>query len=202
MIMRKYRWYYLLGMWLALIPLLTSCVAEFINPIPPPKNLKPDPALLSEWKMTEGESIMRMYIYPRQSGWIDIICIETDSTHKFRLDVYEGYCTHIKQDKFLCLREREARAYEKGDKEEPSGYFIGHYKITEDGMFSFSLFDVEKMKAMVQKGELKGTITSWGKVIVTSNARELMALISKKGTDRFINPTDKSGTFIFSRPKK
>ena len=185
----------------ALMLFITSCVAEFLNPIPPLKNLQPDSTLLGEWEMTEGNSIMRMYIYPRPSGWIDIICIETDSTHKIRLDVYEGYSTHIKQDKFLCLREREADAYKKEDKEDQLGYFIGHYKIAENGMFSFSLFDAEKIKDMVQKGELKGTINSW-KTIVTSKANELVTLISQKGMDSFINSTDKDGTFTFSRPKK
>ena len=200
--MKKNRIYYLLGMWVALIPLLTSCVAEFINPIPPPKDFKADPNLLGEWEMTEGQSMMRMYIYPRPSGWIDIICVETDSKNKIKLEVYEGYSTQIKQDRFLCLREREAHAYNKEDKEDRLGYFICHYKISENDLFSFSLFDVEKIRAMVQKGELEGTITSLGKVIVTSKANALVALISKKGIDCFINPIDKEGTFTFSRPKK
>jgi hypothetical protein len=69
-------------------------------------------------------------------------------------------------------------------------------------MFSFSLFDVEKIKTMVRQGELKGTITSGEKVVVTSKANELIALISKKGIDGFINSMDPGKTFIFSRPKK
>jgi hypothetical protein len=200
--MKKNRIYYLLGMWVALIPLLTSCVAEFINPIPPPKDFKADPNLLGEWEMTEGQSMVRMYIYPRPSGWIDIICIETDSKNKIKLDVYEGYSTQIEQDRFLCLREREAHAYNQEDKEGQLGYFICHYKISENDLLSFSLFDVDKITAMVRKGELDGTIGSWGKVTVTSKANVLVALISKKGVDSFISPTDKEGTFTFSRPKK
>jgi hypothetical protein len=200
--MKKNRIYYLLGMWVALIPLLTSCVAEFINPIPPPKDFKADPDLLGEWEMTEGQSMMKMYIYPRPSGWIDIICVEMDSKNKIKLDVYEGYSTQIKQDRFLCLREREAHAYNQEDKEDRLGYFICYYKISENDLFSFSLFDVEKIREMVQKGELEGTIGSWGKVIVTSKANALVALISKKGVDCFINPKNKEGTFTFSRPKK
>ena len=100
------------------------------------------------------------------------------------------------------MRERESRAYKIEDKEDPSGYFIGRYKISEEGMLSFNLFDAEKIKAMVHKGELKGTITSGEKVIVTSTAKELISLISTQGIDRFINTTDKEGTFTFSRPKK
>ena len=69
-------------------------------------------------------------------------------------------------------------------------------------MLSFNLFDAEKIKAMVHKGELKGTITSGEKVIVTSKANELISLISTKGIDRFINSSDKGKTFTFSRPKK
>jgi hypothetical protein len=200
--MKKYARIGLVAIECALILLVTSCVAEFLNPIPPPKNLKPDSALLGEWEMTEGESIMRMYIYPRPSGWIDIICIETGPNNKVRLDVYEGYSTRIKQERFLCLREREIHAKKKEDKKDQLGYFIGHYKITENDMFSFSLFDVEKIKTMVRQGELKGAITSGEKVVVTSKANELIALISKKGIDGFINSMDPSKTFIFSRPKK
>jgi hypothetical protein len=143
-----------------------------------------------------------MYIYPRPSGWIDIICIETDSKNKIKLEIYEGYSTQIEQDRFLCLREREARAYNKEDKGDQLGYFICHYKISENGLFSFSLFDVDKITAMVRKGDLEGTVTSFGKVIVTSQANALVALISKKGVNHFISPTDKEGTFTFSRPKK
>jgi len=192
----------LLAIGCGLVLLITSCVAEFLNPIPPAKNLKPDSFLLGEWEMTDGKSMMRMYIYPRQSGWIDIICIETNGTDKIRLDVYEGYTATIKQERFLCLREREPHVYKKEDKENRSGYFIGRYKITEQGLFSFSLFDVEKIRAMVLDGELKGIITSGGKVTVTSKANELISLISKKGIDPFINSADPGGTFTFSRPKK
>ena len=200
--MKKYAWISLFAIECALILLVTSCVAEFLNPIPPPKNLKPDSDLLGEWEMTERESMMRIYIYPRPSGWIDIICIETGPNHKVRLDVYEGYSTRIKQERFLCLREREIHAKKKEDKKDQFGYFIGHYKISENDMFSFSLFDVEKIKTMVRQGELKGTITSGEKVVVTSKANELIALISKKGIDGFINSMDPGKTFIFSRPKK
>ncbi len=181
--------------------LVTSCVAEFLNPIPPPRNLKADPGLLGEWQTTEGKSKMRISIYPRRSGWIDIVCIETNGTDKIKLDVYEGYSATVKQDRFLCLRERELRAYTKEDQDRPS-YYIGRYKISEEGMLSFSLFDAEKIKAMVRKGELKGTITTGEKVIVTSKADELVSLISTKGIDSFINAATKDGTFTFSRPKK
>ena len=200
--MRKHAGMGLLATGCGMILLITSCVAEFLNPIPPPKDLKPDSTLLGEWEMTEGKSTMRVYIYPRRTGWIDIICIETDGTDRIKLDVYEGYSAAVKQDRFLCLREREPRAYKKEDKEDRSGYFIGRYKISEEGMLSFNLFDAEKIKAMVHKGELKGTITSGEKDIVTSKANELISLISTKGIDRFINSSDKGKTFTFSRPKK
>ncbi len=185
-----------------MILLVISCVAEFLSPIPPPRDLRPDSSLLGEWKTTEGKSTMRISIYPRRSGWIDIICIETNGTEKIKLDVYEGYSTTIKQDRFICLREREPRAYKKEDKEDQSGYYIGRYKISEEGVLSFNLFDAEKIKAMVRKGELKGTIALGEKVIVTSKANELTSLISTKGTDSFINAAEKDGTFTFSRPKK
>jgi hypothetical protein len=200
--MKKYARVGLFAIECTLILLVTSCVAEFLNPIPPPKNLKPDSALLGEWEMRERESMMRVYIYPRPSGWIDVICIETGPNNKVRLDVYEGYSTRIKQERFLCLREREIHAKKKEDKKDQFGYFIGHYKIAENDMFSFSLFDVEKIKTMVRQRELKGTITSGEKVVVTSKANELIALISKKGIDGFINSVDPGKTFIFSRPKK
>ncbi len=199
---RRYAGISLRAIGCGMILLITSCVAEFLNPIPPSKDLRPDSALLGEWETIEGKSTMRISIYPRRSGWIDIICIETNGIDKVRLDVYEGYSTTIKQDRFLCLREREARAYQKDDQEDQSGYYIGRYKISEEGVLSFNLFDAEKIKTMVRKGELKGKIASGEKVIVTTKANELVSLISTKGIDSFINAASKDGTFTFSRPKK
>ncbi|MDO9351291.1 MAG: hypothetical protein Q7U55_08635, partial [Deltaproteobacteria bacterium] len=66
---RKFRCVRLLALWFGLIPFLTACVAEFINPIPPPKASEPDPALLGEWEMTEKDEKVKLYIYPRKSGW-------------------------------------------------------------------------------------------------------------------------------------
>jgi hypothetical protein len=198
--MRKYRWYYLLGMWFALIPLLTSCVAEFVNPIPPPKNLKPDPALLGEWEIAEGDEKVRLYIYPRLSGWMDIILLEMGSDHKINLEVYEGYSTQINQDKFLCLMVRETDLEKKEDKKEPSGYHIIHYKISDEGAFSFRMFDVEKVKEMVRKGELKGTITL-GRTLVTSKANELVRQIQEKGAEAFIDTREDIKKSTFVRPK-
>ena len=63
--MRKYGGMGLLATGCGMILLITSCVAEFLNPIPPPKDLKPDSTLLGEWEMTEGKSSMRVYVYPR-----------------------------------------------------------------------------------------------------------------------------------------
>jgi len=125
---------------------------------------------------------------------------ETDGTDKIKLDVYEGYSA-AKQDSFLCLREREPRADKKEDKEDRPGYFIGRYKISEEDMLPFNLFDAEKIRTMVHKGELKGTITSGEKVIVTSKANELISLISTKGIDRFINPSDKGKPSLFQDRK-
>ena len=195
---RKFRCVRLLALWFGLIPLLTSCVAEFINPIPPPKSSEPDPALLGEWEMTEKDEKVKLYIYPRRSGWIDIISVEIDSKNKIKLDIYEGYTTQIKQGKFLCLKEREMII--KKEETEESGYYIVPYKISDDGRFSFRIFDVDRINDMIRKGELKGNITRW-KTIVTSGADELVSLILKKGVDSFIEPKQDQG-FTFSRPKK
>jgi hypothetical protein len=174
-------------------------VAEFINPIPPPKSSEPDPALLGEWEMTEKDEKVTLYIYPRRSGWIDIISVEIDSKNKIKLDIYEGYTTQIKQEKFLCLKEREM-IVKKEDAEE-SGYYIVPYKISDGGCFSFRIFDVDRINDMIRKGELKGNITRW-KTIVTSGADELVALISTKGVDSFIDTTQDISKSTFSRPKK
>jgi hypothetical protein len=122
-----------------------------------------------------------------------------DSKNKIKLDIYEGYTTQIKQEKFLCLKEREMIA-KKEDAEE-SGYYIVPYKISDDGRFSFCIFDVGRINIMIRKGELKGNITRW-KTSVTSGADELVALISAKGVDSFIDTTQDISKPTFSRPKK
>jgi uncharacterized protein (DUF927 family) len=87
----------------------------------------------------------------------------------------------------------------KGEGEE-SGYYIVPYKISDDGRFSFRIFDVDRINDMIRKGELKGNIIRW-KTRVTSGADELVALISTKGVDSFIEPKQDQG-FTFSRPKR
>ncbi|MBM4349938.1 MAG: hypothetical protein FJ106_08640 [Deltaproteobacteria bacterium] len=195
----KCHFFRLLALWFGLIPLLTSCVAEFVNPIPPPKSSEPDQAILGEWEMAEKDEKMRLYIYPRRSGWIDIISVEIDSKNKIKLDIYEGYTTQIQQEKFLCLKEREM-VVKKGEGEE-SGYYIVPYKISDDGRFSFKIFDVDRVNDMIRKGELKGNIIRW-KTIVTSGADELVSLILKKGVDSFVDTTQDISKSTFSRPKK
>ena len=195
----KCHFFRLLALWFGLIPLLTSCVAEFVSPIPPPKSSEPDQAILGEWEMAEKDEKMRIYIYPRRSGWIDIIGVEIDSKNKIKLDIYEGYTTQIQQGKFLCLKEREMEVKKEGVEE--SGYYIVPYKISDDGRFSFRIFDVDKINEMIRKGELKGNITRW-KTIVTSGADELVSLILKKGVDSFVEPTQDISKSTFSRPKK
>jgi len=198
--MKKYARISLVAIGCALILLVTSCVVEFVNPIPPPKNLKPDPTLLGEWEIAEGDEKVRLYFYPRSSGWMDIIYVEMRSDHKIHLEVYEGYSAQINQDKFLCLMVRETGLKKKEDKKEPSGYHIIHYKISDEGAFSFRMFDVEKVKEMVRKGEIKGTITS-GKTLVTSKANELVKQIQKKGAEAFIDTREDIKKSTFVRPK-
>jgi hypothetical protein len=130
---------------------------------------------LGEWEITEE----MVKLHPPLSGWIDIILLEMRSDYKINLEVYEGYSTQINQDKFLCLMMRETDLKKKEDKKEPSGYHIIHYKISDEGVFSFRMFDVEKVEEMVRKGELKGMITS-GRTLVTSKANELVNKFRKR----------------------
>lgn len=170
-----------------------------MNPIPPPRSLEPDQAILGEWEMTGKDEKVKLYIYPRSSGWVDIISVETGSDNKIKLDIYEGYTAQIQQEKILCLKEREMAVKKEEAKE--SGYYIVSYKISAEGRFSFRIFDVDKINDMIRKGELKGNITRW-KTIVTSKADQLVALISTKGVDSFVDTTQDISKSTFSRPKK
>ena len=67
-----------------MLPLLTlislsSCYPEFKNPIPPPSELKADSQILGTWtrtfKVDQYEYKEQLSIFPRNSGWIDVVWI-------------------------------------------------------------------------------------------------------------------------------
>jgi hypothetical protein len=175
---------------LALSLLSTSCVPAFKNPLPAPKEMKPDAALLGSWESVpkKGEGKSQVSFFGRKSGWIDIVFINdvngTSSTDGVNISIYEAYTATIGKNTFLCLRGRKKDYPEQKDDLE-SGYLIAHYLVSKKGDLSVNLFDKDAIKKMIANGVLKGEHTH--KVTVEASSDELVSAITEKGLEAFIS---------------
>ena len=197
----------------------SSCYPEFKNPIPPPAELKADPQILGTWVRTykggQSEYKEQLSIFPRRSGWIDVVWIydidKKESSDGINLLVLEGYSTSVNKQRFLCLRYRE-KDYGYHFREEAlnpndNGYgeapfYIVNYKTSKKSELIIMPFSTQRVEELIKKDQLKGDIIkdklfkeqgqSLDKVTVTSSSDELVKLISQQGAGAFIldDPND------------
>jgi len=216
---------------------LASCYPEFKNPIPPPPKLKADQQLLGTWVRAakvgqyESESKEQLCIFPRGSGWIDVVYIydidREEPADGINVLIFEGYSTSINKEKFLCLRFRKKdfnwfqKPYSRSDKEIggvpfAAGWIIVNYETPSNDELIIKHFSIPKVEELIEKGKLKGEVVkgklfkeqglSLDKVTVTSSSDELVEVISKEGAGAFIWQ-DANDTFrdmyilVFSRIK-
>lgn len=60
------------------VTLLASCVPEFEHPLPEPEELKADTRILGSGKMKAENDEVYAHVYPRKTGWLDIIYVSRD----------------------------------------------------------------------------------------------------------------------------
>jgi hypothetical protein len=214
---------------------LASCYPEFKNPIPPPPELKADNQILGTWvrtfKADQTEYKEQLSIFPRSSGWIDVVWIY-DIDRKgpgdgINLLVFEGYSTSVNKQRFLCLRFREKdfdwahqKDHSRGDREVAGRsivyWTIVNYETPDSDELIIKPFSTQRVEELIEKGKLKGDVVkkewskeqglSLDKVTVTSSSDELVEVISKEGAGAFIWQ-DANDTFrfmnilVFSRGK-
>ncbi len=212
---------------------LVSCYPEFKNPLPPPADLKADPQILGTWvrtyKADQSESKEQLSIFPRKSGWIDVVwiyAIDSEvSADGVNVLVLEGYSTSANKQRFLCLRFREKdyswarQNHTQSDKEPGNQPFTTHWIIVAYEILKNDLvikpFSTRRVEEFIEKGKLKGEVVR-GKelfrtpeqpldqVTVTSSSDELAQVISKEGAGAFIwdDPNDTfrfMNVLVFSR---
>jgi len=171
----------------------TSCIPEFENPLPHPKDMKPDRAILGTWEtFHEGGESFQMTFLPLKSGGMYIVWInfEKDSSAPPDISIFWGYTTSINKDKFLCLRFIKKVSQDSVDDERKKPMFlIADYNISNKGILSVNMFLQSEISRMIEEGKLKGRIEK-GKygndVLVTSSSEELVAAIQKYGVESFI----------------
>ena len=197
----------------------SSCYPEFKNPIPPPAELKADPQILGTWVRTykggQSEYKEQLSIFPRRSGWIDVVWIydidKKESSDGINLLVLEGYSTSVNKQRFLCLRYREKdsgyhfrkEALNPNDNEYGEApFYIVNYKTSKKSELIIMPFSTQRVEELIKKDQLKGDIIkdklfkeqgqSLDKVTVTSSSDELVKLISQQGAGAFIldDPND------------
>jgi hypothetical protein len=197
---------------LFLLICISSCYPEFKNPIPPPSELKADPHILGTWvRPTESGSKRELLIFPRSSGWIDVVVISDidakEAKSGINVVVLEGYNTSVNKYKFLCLRLRE-KDWEGRDRAPEDFYFlIVNYEAPGDELI-VRLFSMDKVKALIKEGKLQGKIIERGRrsvvdfddIIVTSSSDELVELISREGIPAFTGENEED-TLVFSRSR-
>ena len=163
---------------LFLLVFLASCYPEFKNPIPPPPELKADHQILGTWvrtlKADQYEYKEQLYIFPRGSGWIDVVWIydidREEPADGINVLVFEGYSTSVNKQKFLCLRFREKdfnwafqKPYSRSDKEIggvpfAAYWIIVNYETSSKGDLVIKCFSIPKVEELIKKGKLKGGI--------------------------------------------
>jgi len=220
---------------LVLFVALGSCCPIFKNPIPPPPELKADQQILGTWVRTakvgqyESESKEQLCIFPRGSGWIDVVYIydidREEPGDGINVLIFEGYSTSVNKQKFLCLRFRKKdfnwfqKAYSRSDKEIggvpfAAGWIIVNYETSSKGDLVIKCFSIPKVEELIENGKLKGEVVKedffkvqpFDQVLVTSSSDELIEAISREGVGAFIWQ-DANDTFrdmyilVFSRIK-
>lgn len=211
---------------LLLLISLVSCYPEFKNPISPPPELKADPQILGTWvrtyKVDQSEYKEQLSIFPRSSGWIDVVWIydidKKESVDGINLLVLEGYSTSVNKQRFLCLRVRKRdfnwagqRNHSWSDKEAgerpfTKDWIIVNYEIPINNELVIKPFSTQRVEELIEKGKLKGEVVkqellktpgpTLGEVTVTSSSDELVEVISKEGAGAFIW-NDANDTFRF-----
>ncbi len=202
-------WVYLVSS-LVLLICLASCYPTFKNPIPPPPKIKTDHQMLGTWVRTTDESgsKQQLCIFPRSSGWIDVVVI-TNIDSNVSIDgpginvfVLEGYSTFVNKQRFLCLRLREKDLKDRPREVEDSYFLITNYEVPSNGQLIMRPFSEQKVRELIKEGKLQGEVIKRGqyvdKVSVTSSSDELVEVISKEGVGAFIEQ-GKDDILVFSR---
>ncbi|UCG55868.1 MAG: hypothetical protein JSU70_13470 [Phycisphaerales bacterium] len=182
-------------LWLSLLAVVllafASCIPEFKNPLPAPKDTKPDAKLLGTWESTPGKDKSQVSFFSKKSGGMYVVFIgDIDSDGPPEASVWSGYNTNVDKDKFLCLRAIKTTHEGPADEQEERTWFVTHYKISNRGILSISPFSQDAVKRMIERGTLKGEIEQGPyleKVTVTASSDELSAALVKEGVDSFID---------------
>ena len=175
-----------------------SCLPEFKNPLPVPKGVKPDQAILGTW---ENDSVhladekFQVSFFPAKSGGMYIVYISfADPAYEpHNVVTWWGYTTILNKDKFVCFRPiKKVNQDSEDDQEEPL-FYIAHYRIPNEDTLLINMFSLDAVERMIEKGKLKGEIEERrysDKVTVTSSSEELAAAIIKEGVESFISEVD------------
>lgn len=186
---------------LAALLFLAGCVSEFKNPLPAPKVIKVDSALLGTWETYEDKAErnkIQVSFFGRKSGWIDIVYVEnaadplgTRPDDGVDILIFEAYTTNVNKDTFLCLRSRKQNNQDQKNGE--STYLLAHYHLSKEGTLSISLFNENSVERMVKKGLLKlelQKVNGSSEKIVVSSSDKIASAIAKEGIESFISKND------------
>jgi hypothetical protein len=172
-----------------------GCVPEFENPLPSPKVMKADQALLGTWKIDSDNAgnIVQVSFFGRKTGWMDIVFVDGSSRYDgVEVSIFEAYTTNINKDTFLCLRPRRQDFQDQTNGE--LTYLLAYYHVSKEGILAVSLFDQGAVEGMIDKGLLKGEFKEVNGrkdlVKVVSSSDEIASAIAKKGVESFISKED------------
>ena len=181
----------------------TSCIPEFENPLPRPRDMKPDRTILGTWETLHvpGEEHFQVSFFANKSGEMYIVWIELekDLVTPPGIAILGGYTTSINKDKFLCFWFIKKVNQDVADEQKKPMFMIANYNISNKGILSINMFSQIAIKRMIEEGELKGQIKKgeyFDKVLVTSSSEELVAAILKDGLESFIFDFDVEGEVL------
>jgi len=149
---------------LGVIAMICACVPEFENPLPVPKDLKPDLKIAGYWLHQGGDDeSMMLHIYPRPNGYIDLHLIsregsgDNNSIEEQGVTAnipYFGFTTTINKQPVLCVKPL-ANAIPDIDESDNTWTIVPYY-IDKTGILKIYLLKPEAFSEAVENKQLVG----------------------------------------------
>lgn len=185
---------------------LSSCLPDIDNP-PPPGTPAVDPKLIGNWGGTDkaGNGEYQLSVFPRASGWADLVYvskINSAADKNADIAVYEGYTTTVKDEHYLCFRDRPSEP--SGDTTRGPAWHMAHYELAPAGTLAIQIFTDDSLAKLISSAGLKGTVKDDGsskEVHVTATVKELTEMISRKGWRAFVSD-ENDAALKFTRARR
>jgi len=185
---------------LGCVLLAGACLPEFRNGLPRDPGVQTYDRLAGSWYCVTENDRQELSIYPRKSGWVDIVYVydieSSTSRDGINVLVFEGYSVTLGEDRLMCFRLRKKDFGKTKADSDPKqfSFLMARYSMPDEEELIIENFSVEKVKRLVDEGKLEGEVFErapaegrfFPGVVVTSPSEKLGTVISEQGVEEFI----------------